>query len=115
MTKPDIDMLESLFQDARSAPPAVPQDLMDRIMADALAQQPAPAPRGWRAIWRAIGGAPALGGFVTATAVGFWIGVAPPSNLPDIAAQIITGTSFAAAEVDSTADLTAFGWDIEEG
>ncbi len=115
MTKPDTEMLETLFQDARRTPPDLPEGLMDRIMADALAQQPAAGPRGWRAIWLAIGGAPAVGGLVTATAVGFWIGVAPPSNLPDIAAQIITGTTLATLDEGSAPELSAFGWDIEEG
>lgn len=115
MKKSDTDTLEILFEEARSAPALLPDGLMDRILADAVAQQPAPALRGWRAVWRAIGGAPAFGGLVTAAVVGFWIGVAPPSALPDIAAQIITGTSFAALDTDSGAELTAFGWDIEEG
>ena len=115
MTKPDTDMLETLFQDARAAPPALPDGLLDRIMADALAQQSNARSRGWRGIWQAIGGAPAFGGLVAATAVGFWIGVAPPSTLPDIATQIITGASYAALDDTATPDLTAFGWDIEEG
>ena len=115
MTKPDTDMLESLFQDARVAPPPMPAGLMDRVLADALAQQPRPSVRRWRGMWQAIGGAPALGGLITATAVGFWIGVAPPSGLPEIAAQIITGDTFATIADDSVIELTAFGWDIEEG
>jgi hypothetical protein len=115
MTKPDTDMLETLFQDARATPPAMPDGLMDRIMADAVAQQPKAKSGGWRAIWQAIGGAPAFGGLVTATAVGFWIGVAPPSNLPDIATQIITGTEYASFDDTSLPDFSAFGWDIEEG
>ncbi|WP_254655288.1 hypothetical protein [Roseobacter sp. GAI101] len=115
MTKPDTDMLESLFQDARAAPPQMPAGLMERVMADALALQSSPPARGWRGLWQAIGGAPALGGLITATAVGFWIGVAPPSGLPEIAAQIITGDTYATIGDDSVNALTAFGWDIEEG
>jgi hypothetical protein len=115
MKKPDTDMLETLFQHARATPPAMSQAMMDRILADAVAQQPNAKLRGWRSIWQAIGGAPALGGLVTATAVGFWIGVAPPSSLPDIATQIITGTTYAALDDTAAPDLTAFGWDIDEG
>lgn len=116
MTKSDKDMLESLFEDARATPPAVPSALMDRILKDAAAEQPTPGPRGWRGLWHAIGGGPALGGLVTATAVGFWIGVAPPSGMPDFAAALMTGNETETIDVatDSGADLSAFGWDIEE-
>jgi len=116
MTKSDADVLESLFEDARATPPTVPSALMDRILKDAVAQQPNAAPRGWRGLWQAIGGGPALGGLVTATAVGFWIGVAAPSGLPDFAAALIIGNEAETIDVatDSGADLSAFGWDIEE-
>lgn len=118
MTKPDTDRLETLFQDARATPPQMPAGLMDRILADAMAAQPAPWPRGWRGLWRSIGGAPAAGGLVTATAVGFWIGVSAPTGLPDFATQIITGVAademYLLADDTTAPDLTAFGWDIEE-
>ncbi len=94
-------------------------------MADAAAVQPAPVMRGWRGFLRTIGGAPALGGLVAATAVGFWIGVAPPAAMPDIAAQLLTADTALTLSEDDTApdltafgwdpDLTAFGWEIEEG
>lgn len=117
MTRSDEDMLENLLQDARARPQPVPQALMDRILADAMAMQPEPAPRGWRGLWQAIGGAPAFGGLVTATAVGFWIGVAAPAGVSDFAAALITGSDALSVEVAQergVADLTAFGWDIEE-
>ncbi|WP_254655116.1 MULTISPECIES: hypothetical protein [unclassified Sulfitobacter] len=120
MTKRETETLEAHFEQARATPPQMPAGMMDRLIADALAAQPAPALGGWRGFWRAIGGAPALGGLITATAVGFWIGVAPPSGLPDVATQIITGgDDYIVADATSldtyTSDLTAFGWDLDEG
>ena len=120
MTKRNMDTLEAHFEAARATPPQMPAGMMDRLIADALAAQPVPAIGGWRGFWRAIGGAPALGGLITATAVGFWIGVAPPSGLPDIATQIITGgDAYIVADMTSldtyASELTAFGWDLDEG
>ena len=44
----------------------------------------------------------------------------PPSGLPDVATQIITGgDDYIVADATSldtyTSDLTAFGWDLDEG
>tara|TARA_R110000796_G_scaffold41381_18_gene102415 strand:- start:93 stop:419 length:327 start_codon:yes stop_codon:yes gene_type:complete len=108
-------MLEVFFQDARAMPPRMPAGLMDRALAGALGAQPEPASQGWRGLWRGFGGAPALGGVVTATAVGFWLGVSVPGLLPDLAAQIIIGDTFAAADDIRAPELTAFGWDIDGG
>lgn len=118
MTKPETDWLEILLQDARATPPQMPAGLMDRVLADALAAQPAALRRGWRGLWHSFGGAPALGGVVTATALGFWIGAAAPVCLPDFATAMITwavpADTLLLAEEITTPDLTAFGWDIEE-
>ena len=115
MTRSDTDMLEVFFQDARATPPRMPSGLMDRALADAIDAQPKPASKGWRGLWRAFGGAPALGGVVTATAVGFWLGVSAPGLLPDLATEIITGDTLAAADDIRVPELTAFGWDIDGG
>ncbi len=114
MTKPDTDHLGVLFESARATPPEVPEALLDRILADAHAVQPATPRRNWRMIWTAIGGAPAFGGMVTATVVGFWIGMAVPGSLPDFATQIISGETVIFADDEGTSELTAFGWDMEE-
>ena len=102
MTKRETETLEAHFEQARATPPQMPAGMMDRLIADALAAQPAPAIGGWRGFWRAIGG------------------VAPPSGLPDVATQIITGgDDYIVADATSldtyTSDLTAFGWDLDEG
>ena len=107
--------MEVLYAEARANPAEVPDGLMARVLADARAQQPfAAAPqRGWSSLWRGIGGLPGLSGLAAATVVGFWIGVAPPEAIPDLAGQIISGNE--AASLQSAPELTAFGWDIEEG
>lgn len=119
MNKPGKDAddraLESLFDAARADPPNAPDALMARVIADAQAFQPQTARRGWRA-WqgwlRAIGGLPALGGLVTATCVGFWLGVAPPEGIPDLAGMVLEQQESTVLEMAT--DLTGFGWDIEE-
>lgn len=125
MSERDTDLrddaaLEGLFQRARSAPPEVPAALMARVLADAQEQQPAPVQSIWRTLWHSIGGSAGLSGLVTATLVGVWIGVAPPDQVPDIAAGLIdTDYTFAETGTDLTqddlSDVTAFGWDIGEG
>jgi len=113
----DVDdlALESLFDAARADPPQVPEALMARVIADAQTFQPNIARtrwQGWQGWLRAIGGLPALGGLVTATCVGFWLGVAPPEGLPDLAGQVLGQQDSTALE--TATGLTGFGWDIEE-
>lgn len=103
------DLLETYFDAARAAPPPVPQDLLARIQADAAAQQPKPTV-GWRGWVAALGGAPAMGGLITAACVGVWIGVAPPAQLPDVGGFVL---GYDSGEDSNTS--AAFGWDIEEG
>lgn len=106
------DGLEALFAEARAHPPRVPGGLVTRVLDDAQRVQPAGAgavARGW---WRMLGGLPGMGGLVTATCVGFWLGVAPPAGVPDLADQIL-GQQVLAEE--TAVDLSGFGWDSEEG
>lgn len=90
-----LQELEDLFAAARAEPPAVPDQLTAAILEDAARVQPglqaaAPARRArlplWRQLTEAIGGWPALGSLAAASAAGLWIGVAPPSFVPDPAA-----------------------------
>lgn len=89
MTDPDENelALDTLFLTTRAQPAVAGDDLMARIMADAARLQPkplviatkAPPPKpGWFA---SLGGWPALGGLLAASATGFWIGVTPPEGL----------------------------------
>lgn len=91
-TGKSLQELEDLFAEARSTPPALPDHLSTAILADAARVQPgfqpAEPPRQplWRQLTEALGGWPALGGLAAASAAGLWIGVAPPSFVPDPAA-----------------------------
>ncbi|CUH87983.1 hypothetical protein PH5382_01914 [Phaeobacter sp. CECT 5382] len=96
--------LDDLFAVARHTPPRMSQDLTAAILSDAAnvlderaktaavsfvsAQQDQGVRRLWRQFTSAVGGWPALGGMVAASLSGLWIGLAPPSFLPDPVAQI---------------------------
>ncbi|MFK7835387.1 MAG: hypothetical protein AB8B60_04140 [Sulfitobacter sp.] len=110
----DDDTLEGMFEAARAAPPQVPEALMARVLADAQATQPRPKVSRWGARLAGLGGVPGLGGLALATCVGFWLGVAPPQGLPDLAGAMLGVET----ETDDSLDalgLSGFGWDIEEG
>lgn len=108
--------LDAAFEAARNAPPQMPIGLSARILADAEANLPRASL--FERFMAAIGGTAGLGGLVTATVVGLWIGVAPPDGLGD-PLQLI-GVQVAAEDVDTDVDeafldLSAIGWDSEEG
>ncbi len=105
--------LEELFATARQTRPDVPMALQAAILADAVLQQKtrsevlarqsadlaagqsadlaatqtagrhSTAHRLWRQFSAAVGGWPAFGGMAAASLAGLWIGLAPPSFLPD--------------------------------
>ncbi|MEH6739052.1 MAG: hypothetical protein V7695_10990 [Sulfitobacter sp.] len=110
MTQPDSFDLEAAFDAARAAPPQMSDALAARIVADAERMQPA-API-WQRLMNAIGGPAALGGLVTATAVGFWFGVALPGDVLDPI------TLLGAVEQSTDEDMTQLmgdGWYNDEG
>jgi hypothetical protein len=109
----DDDLLESMFQQARAMPPEVPGDLMARIVADGLAVQPVLRKPLVARVIEALGGARGMGGLITATCVGFWLGVAPPEGVPDLAGAVIGIEDVILAELDSDA-ISGFGWEIGE-
>lgn len=106
--------LDDLFAAARHAPPLMPRSLEAAILQDAAdLQQERRAAEGratganrrrglsrlWQQFSAAVGGWPALGGLAVASLTGLWIGVAPPSFLPDPAGQVAalaTGSGFLA-------------------
>ncbi|MBD3662501.1 hypothetical protein [Sulfitobacter aestuariivivens] len=104
------DALEACFEQARVTQAPLPEAAMARILADAAAVQPRAPRMAWRAWVRALGGAPGIGGLITATCVGFWIGIAPPQMLPDVGG-IVLGAEVSAFDLDAD----GFGWDLEEG
>ena len=110
----DETELEALFVAERANPPVVSDALMQRILVDADTLQSKPLRNPFTRLFRALGGAPGMGGLVTATCVGFWLGFAPPQGLPDVAGQLM-GIEQAAQSDVADADMVGFGWDIEEG
>ncbi len=88
-------MLDSLFAQARTANPEPSDDLMARVLADADAVQPRPGvvPASGMGIWARIldtlGGWPAVSGLAAATVAGIWVGVAPPTSVEDLTANLI--------------------------
>jgi len=112
----DTDRLEDLFAAARATPPALPDRLQARILADAEQHMPMARMAWHRTLWQVLGGAAGLSGLVTATAVGVWLGVAPPATLPDLAGQVVSGDLGLSAQIDTETEALAgvYGWDMEE-
>ncbi len=109
-----MDDLDALFGAAR-ARPTVPSDaLMGRVMADALALQPAPRavvappppPQGlWRGVIDFFGGFGALAGMGSAAAAGLFIGFVQPTGLSDLSAALIGGQIDSLSLMPSVDDL----------
>lgn len=107
--------LERLFEAERRAPPVPPAALLARTLADAAAlQPPPPGPRGWRLWLGLLGGAPGLGGLVTAAAAGLWLGLAPPAALPDFAGLVLSSAAPFGDESSEGEAQPGFGWLPEE-
>jgi hypothetical protein len=94
--------LDGLFALAAQRPPQPSAALMDRVLADALAEQPqpvpiaAPAPRGVFARLAALfGGGPMLAGVVSAAVAGVAVGYLNPATL-----DLLTGGLAAYAETE---------------
>ncbi len=86
--------LDALFQTARTDQPDLSDGLMAAILDDATRVQDTFRPTGmegaalrqpslWSRFFATLGGGFGVGGLVTAGLAGIWIGVAPPSFLPD--------------------------------
>ncbi len=92
----EFAQLEALFAEAREDADQMPAGLTGRIVADADRVQtgfgarhaPVRAPGIWAQIMQVLGGWPAMGGLAAACAAGVWIGLAPPSFLPDPAEYV---------------------------
>ena len=100
MNDDDMAELDHLLARARRSPAELPVGLRTRILADADAVQAGfaaesgaatvPTPGIWAQFLGVLGGWPALGGLAVACATGVWIGLMPPSFLPD-PAQLVVG------------------------
>lgn len=110
------DGLEAYFAAAQADAPVPSAALMDRIMADAVAQNAprkvTPARPGmFASLIEAIGGWPTLAGMTTAGIVGLWVGFSQPAGLDAVAEQLL-----GADDTSYLVDLVpAFGAEIEEG
>lgn len=111
--------VDALLAQARNSPPQVPDALMARVLADAQAAQPEiirsmPETQDlWARFCEVFGGWQGMGGMVAATCAGVWIGLSPPETLPD-AGVLLFG--YETTDVSATtAELTSFGWDLDEG
>lgn len=125
----DDKMLEAFFEAARDDAPVPSQDLMARILADAQAELPAPAPILRQAVeprrrsllaslLAAVGGWPSVATMATATVAGIWIGFAQPDALNALAGgTLLPGTTATTYEVDELVpSYGSFdGLQIEEG
>ena len=99
---PEPDDLDLLFAAARQAPAVPTEALLARVAGDAAALQPAAAqaaasgslrgpsaPGFWPQLREALHGWPALGGLITATLAGLWIGVNPPAAMASAAERYL--------------------------
>jgi hypothetical protein len=72
---PFDDALDAAFQQARETPPPVPESLMDRVVADAIAAMPqADRTPFWKQLLGMLGGWPAMAGLAMTACVGIWAG-----------------------------------------
>ena len=116
--KSEMRALYALLAEAARQPDELPPGLAARVLADArqLQPEPAPPPRRqeftFKRLVRALGGWPAMSGLAAATCAGFWIGVNPPAGVPDAALVLWGGGEYAFS--DEAAELSGFGWDLEE-
>lgn len=72
---PEDDALEAAFSLMSATPPDVPDALLKRVMADAMAEMPKPdrVPI-WRNVLGTLGGWPAIAGLTATACVGVWMG-----------------------------------------
>ncbi|MDW3225560.1 MAG: hypothetical protein R8G34_22150 [Paracoccaceae bacterium] len=117
--KSEMAAVEALLAVARDDPAKVPDALVTRVLADSEKVQPAPRAHGQKKshlmtrLKNLVGGWQGLGGLAAATCAGVWIGLSPPEAMPDAGALLL---GYEVAEFTSTtAELTSFGWDAEEG
>ncbi|MGJ8604541.1 MAG: hypothetical protein ACSHXH_10485 [Marivita sp.] len=102
---PFDDPLDAVFADARRTPPAVPDDLMARVIADAMAEMPLKTKVSpWGHILGPLGGWPAIAGLAMTACVGVWAGGTLTDDLmmtlsPTESALVETGTGLGAFDL----------------
>lgn len=107
---PEDDRVEAAFAEARKAPPAVPDALMARIMADALNVMPQKTKASpWRQLFRTLGGWPAMAGLAATTCVGLWMGGTLGDDL------LLAASSLESAALDTGLGLGGFDLLLVDG
>lgn len=105
MTDKDNAFLEDFFAAARAADDAVPDALLDRVIADAALVPRMPVKETlWSSLVAAIGGWPALSGVAMAGLIGIWVGFVPPTQLESFAADVL-GTTTSVTFIDEFDDF----------
>ena len=112
--------LDALFAAARAAEAPVPGHLLARVLADADAHMPRPAPvaaparpaasRGWLAgVLDMLGGRGAVAGLAAAGLAGVWIGFVQPVDLGRVGLQssAVDAVELYPADIDQWAELVA--------
>lgn len=104
------DDIDDLFAEVRKAKPAPTEALIERVLADALREQPKPAPAApprrvghWSRLFRRFGGVPTLAG-AAAAVVGLAVGYADPTMV-DILAGGISSYSIGDADLFPAPDF----------
>lgn len=111
----DTEFVDQMLAEAgrdRFDPPAA---LSARVLAQARALQPGLTPVRRAPVGRfldSFGGWQAVGGLLAASCVGFWIGISPPAGIVDPGALLL---GVDVIHFDETAEMSAFGWDPQEG
>lgn len=117
-TEKDMEELDGLLAEASARPPEVPAGLMERVVSDARATRPIKPhvqPQGqtfFGVLRQRFGQWGAVGGLVAASSVGFWFGIDPPSALEGV--SIVPFVGDFGGDAGGAAELSGFGWDLEE-
>jgi|GEM_PF-1407112 len=116
-----MDGLDALLvRAAARAPAPLPDALRARLLADALAQMPAPA-RPARAsarepgilaqLWQTLGGSPGLAGLTAAGIAGLWIGAAAPGPVAGLPQALWQGAALVGSDTAGWDDDALAGFD----
>ncbi|MEE4187657.1 MAG: hypothetical protein V2I76_04315 [Roseobacter sp.] len=113
--------LERLLAAARKTDEGLPDNLVQRVLADAEAFQPSSyaaknRQSGWFLTFQGqLSRLGALGGMITASAVGLWMGMYPPEVLDDlgIVSGLVQGGDALGSLSEDAAEVSGFGWDLE--
>jgi len=115
---PELDGLDDLFAEARSATPTPSEALMVRVLADAMDMQPRAVaavspvvqrgPGFWARLAALFGGAGALAGIGTAAMAGLFIGFVQPVGL-SVLGDAVLGTPLETVEMVSSVDALLVG------